>query len=153
VTDAVAQEIYHRARQLDEWPGEDYEGSSVIAAVKAAQEKGWYPVYRWSFGLDDQILGVGLHGPGILGINWRQGMFDVDSNGFIHASGDVEGGHCILCRGVNVKKKYFLLRNSWGSGWGMNGDCKVSFDDMDRLIHEDGECCIPVTRALGPKPA
>lgn len=150
ITNESAHVLYKRAQDLDEWPGSDYDGTSVIAAVKAAQEKGYYPEYRWSFGLDDQILAVGLHGPGVLGVEWRDGMYDTDSDGFIHYTGDVVGGHCILCRGVNVKKKYFLLRNSWGSSWGVNGDCKISFDDMDKLIHAQGECCIPTKRALGP---
>lgn len=42
ITNAVAKQIYYRARQLDEWPGENYEGSSVLGAMKAGKEKGWY---------------------------------------------------------------------------------------------------------------
>lgn len=147
VTDAVAQEIYHRARQLDEWPGEDYEGSSVIAAVKAAQEKGWYPEYRWAFGLDDALLALSYHGPVVIGINWYSGMFTPDSDNTIHVTGDIEGGHCTLLNKINVKKKRVGIHNSWG------GDCnaELSWDDLDRLLHEQGEACVPVKRAYGPK--
>jgi hypothetical protein len=31
LTDDIARQIYQRAKQLDPWPGEDYEGSSVLA--------------------------------------------------------------------------------------------------------------------------
>ena len=68
-----------------------------------------------------------------------EGMTDTDERGYIHATGDVVGGHCILCRGVNGREKYFLLRNSWGKNWGVNGDCKISFDDMKKLLADDGE--------------
>jgi hypothetical protein len=68
-----------------------------------------------------------------------EGMFDTDEKGYIHATGDVTGGHCILCRGVNVGEKYFLLRNSWGRNWGKNGDCKISFKDMKKLLANGGE--------------
>ncbi|MHC4356109.1 MAG: C1 family peptidase, partial [Planctomycetota bacterium] len=95
--------------------------------------------YYWGFSLNDLALGVGYRGPAVLGISWMEGMADTDENGFIHATGSVEGGHCILCRGINVKEKYFLLRNSWGKNWGMNGDCKVSFSDMKKLLADNGE--------------
>lgn len=148
ITDDTARTLYHRARELDDYPGEDYEGTSVLGGIKAAQEVGWYPSYSWAFGLDDLILGVGHHGPSVLGLDWREGQMDTDANGFIHATGDVVGGHAILCRGVNVKGRYFTLRNSWGSGWGVNGDCRISFDDMDSLLHSQGEACLPVRRAV-----
>ncbi len=147
VTDATARALYQRARYLDEWPGEDYEGTSVLAGVKAGNEFGWYPEYRWAFGLDDLILAVGHKGPAVLGVNWHEGQMDADDRGFIHVTGPVVGGHAILCRGVNVKSKYFTLRNSWGSGWGLNGDCRISFEGMDKLLRADGEACIPVRRA------
>ena len=70
---------------------------------------------------------------------WMQGMANTDAKGFIHATGSVVGGHCILCRAINVKKKYFLLRNSWGKNWGMDGDCKISFSDMTKLLADNGE--------------
>ena len=53
LTEDTARQVYHRARELDEWPGEAYEGSSVLAAMKAGVELGWYSEYRWAFGLDD----------------------------------------------------------------------------------------------------
>lgn len=146
ITDATARVLYKRAQDLDDFPGSDYDGTSVLAGIKAGAEFGWYPEYRWAFGRADLALGVGYKGPAVLGVNWYDGMFDTDDGGFVHVEGELAGGHAILCRGVNVKGKYFLLRNSWGAGWGRDGDCKVSFDDMDRLLAEQGEACIPVRR-------
>jgi len=147
------QNIYWEAQKIDEWAGGSYpgarpfyEGTSVIAGIKVAQRLGWFESYRWSFSLDDLILGVGYNGPAVLGLYWLEGMMDTDSKGFIHATGDELGGHCILCRGVNVKKQYFLLRNSWGSSWGLNGDCKISFSDMGKLLNMDGEAAFFISR-------
>ena len=149
LNNAVAQQIYYRARELDEWPGEDYEGSSVLGAVKAATEKGWYKEYRWAFGVDDLALAVSRHGPAILGINWYTGMFNTDGSGFVRVTGRIEGGHAILCNGFNVKGDYFKLHNSWGKGWGVSGGCKISYEDMNRLLREQGEACVPVIRIMG----
>jgi len=34
---------------------------------------------------------------------------------------DVKGGHCVLAVGYDDSQSRFIARNSWGSGWGMNG--------------------------------
>jgi hypothetical protein len=146
VTEADAQEVYYRARQIDEWPGEDYEGSSILAAMKAGKERGWYKEYRWAFGVDDLAIAVSRHGSAVIGVYWYTGMFNTDSKGFIHATGNIAGGHAILCHGFNVKGNYFKLHNSWGPRWGVNGECKISYDDMDKLLQNQGEACIPVLR-------
>lgn len=31
------------------------------------------------------------------------------------------GGHAVICVGYNDAKKAFLVRNSWGTGWGLKG--------------------------------
>ena len=72
-------------------------------------------------------------------------MMDTDRKGYVHVTGDVVGGHAILCNRVNVTDRYFGLSNSWGpSGavmyqWGLGGTCRISLADMKRLLAEDGE--------------
>lgn len=142
-TEDYARDIYHQAQDVDEWPGHDYEGTSVLAGAKVTESLGHICMYHWAFDLSDLILSVGYKGPAVLGINWYEGMFDTDKDGFIHVSGEIAGGHAILCHRVNVKLKEFTLWNSWGKTWGQNGTCKVSFSDMERLLSEQGEACIP----------
>lgn len=146
VDQVLAMSLYIQARKNDEWPGEDYDGSSVLGAMKAASLGGYYSEYRWAFGIDDLILGVGHHGPSILGINWYDQMFHPDDDGTIHVGGSVAGGHAILCNGVNVKQERFWLSNSWGLDWSLNGGCWISFADTERLLKEDGEAVIPLKR-------
>lgn len=150
VTNQTGLTLYHKAQDLDEWPGNNYEGSSVLGAVKAVQElyPGAIPEYRWAFGLDDLILAVGYAGPAVIGINWYNDMFTPDSQNTIHVGGGLAGGHAILVNGVNVKNKLFRLHNSWGHGWGMQGESRISFADMGRLLKEKGEACIPVRRGM-----
>lgn len=146
VTAQTALTLYRRARELDEWPGEDYDGSSVLAAIKAAAERDYYAEYRWAFSEMDLRLAIGYKGPAVLGINWTEAMMTPNATGVIKATGPVVGGHAILCRGVNVVTGYYRLRNSWGRSWGADGDCFLSFADMRRLLAADGEACIPVVR-------
>jgi C1A family cysteine protease len=38
------------------------------------------------------------------------------------------GGHCVLVIGYDDADKTFLVRNSWGTGWGINGNFKMPQD-------------------------
>lgn len=140
-----AQGIYRRAQELDEWEGSNYDGTSVLAGAKAVKESGKIKEYRWAFGLDEAILTIG-YSPVVIGINWYTGMMETDSDGFIHVTGSIAGGHAIFTNGISLKGKYVKLLNSWGQEWGQDGTCKLSFDDFGRLLSEQGECVVPVGR-------
>jgi hypothetical protein len=144
----LAMALYHRAQFLDQWPETPpEEGSSVLAGAKATMETGGLVEYRWSFNLADLLETVSYFGPVVLGINWYTGMLEPAGGGSISVSGSIAGGHAILCRGVDTYLESVLLHNSWGREWGNNGTAWLSWNDLDRLLHEDGESCVPVVRA------
>lgn len=146
ITGAVAFEVYRRAKQIDEWPGEDYEGSSVLAAMKAGKERGWYDEYRWAFSEDELAFAIGRLGPAVLGIDWHEGMSSPGTDGLIRPTGPRLGGHAILCNGYDALARVYRLHNSWGPGWGMAGECFISAADLAGLLARDGDACIPVVR-------
>jgi len=41
---------------------------------------------------------------------------------------NVVGGHCVVAVGYNNTKRVFIIRNSWGTGWGMKGYCTMPFE-------------------------
>jgi hypothetical protein len=139
--------IYKEAQKVDEWPGEDYEGTSVLAGLKVVNSLKWCDEYRWSFSHLDTQLGIGYEGPGVAGTYWYTDMMDADSNGFIHVTGNIEGGHCYLLIGVNIEEQYFTILNSWGV-WGINGTgrAKLSFDDYEKLRTNEGEMAFLIGR-------
>lgn len=146
VNEVVAVKIYKTAQTLDQWPGENYSGTSVLAGAKSCMQL--YPKsfdsYRWCFGLNDVCLALGYHSCVILGVKWLEGMNHPDANGIIHARGAVRGGHCILADGIDVATRYIRLLNSWGSSWGKAGRCWVSFDDLNGLLQDGGEGLVTV---------
>ena len=148
ITNETAIKVYKLAQDLDEWEGNAYEGSSVLAAVKATQQlhPGKILEYRWSFKLDDFLRTLGYIGPVVIGINWYNDMFNPNNKGLIKVGGGLAGGHAILANGIDVKKKLIRLHNSWGPDWGVNGECFISFDDIERLLNERGEACVVTKR-------
>ena len=147
------ERIYWEAQKIDPWDGGAYpgaapfyEGTAVLAGAKVCQALGHFAEYRWAFGLRDLILAVGYTGPVVLGINWYEGMFNPDVDGFIRPTGLIAGGHALLVHGVSVSGSYVKIHNSWGPSWGQNGGAKITFTDLERLLNEDGEACIPLRR-------
>lgn len=149
------EKIYWEAQRIDSWEGGSYpsaspfyEGTSVLAGAKVCKDKGWFTEYRWAFTLDEVIAAIGYKGPIVVGVNWYDGMFNVDQKGFVRVTGRIAGGHCVLWNKVNIKEEYIGFPNSWGIRWGINGYGRISFADAERLIQEDGDMCIPVGRKV-----
>jgi len=41
---------------------------------------------------------------------------------------EVVGGHCVVAVGYDTTKRVFIVRNSWGTGWGMKGYFTIPFE-------------------------
>ena len=133
--------IYENAQKLDEWSGENYDGTSVRGGVKYLQKMGKVKNYYWGYNLQTLIDTVLNVGPVVVGTNWYNSMFYPDRNGLIKIGGGLAGGHAYVINGVDTKKRLFRLKNSWGKSWGQYGSAYISFNDMERLIKEYGEIC------------
>lgn len=137
-----AATIYHGAQQNDEWPGEDYEGSSVRGGAKYLQGLGNLSAYLWAFTVADvERWMLSGYGPLVIGSNWYERMFDPDASGRLRIGGRIAGGHAYLLYGCNRSKKQVWIQNSWGPSWGVNGRAYLTYRDLERLLREDGEAC------------
>jgi hypothetical protein len=136
--------IYREAQKIDEWPGENYEGTSVRAGAKFLKKENKIGSYLWAYNLDTLIKTVLTQGPVVVGTNWYNGMFYPDRNGLIKISGRNMGGHAYVINGVDTRKQLFRIKNSWGRSWGVKGSAYISFANMQRLIRENGEICLAV---------
>ncbi len=46
------------------------------------------------------------------------------------------GGHAVLAVGFDQQEKRFIIRNSWGTHWGMNGYCTMPFEYLETLAED-----------------
>lgn len=140
------EEVYHLAQQLDDTPGEDYEGTTVRGGMKALRQLGLVSDFCWTYQLDILSHYLLEKGPVVIGSNWYENMFYPDQKGNIVLAGDVAGGHAYLAIGINTLHRNpdksvgaIRIQNSWGAEWGDKGRCWLSFKDTKRLLDESGE--------------
>lgn len=137
--------LYEMARRHDEWPGEDYGGSSLRGALKGffnygvcnedlapyvVGESGWElakdqakdarntglgAYYRLKAQLIDYHAALNEVGAIYASAYVHRGWRDPE-NGIIEQSNVHEGGHAFMI--VGYDQTGFLIQNSWGPDWG-----------------------------------
>jgi len=156
-------DLYRKAVLLDDMPENDGEataaddalqyGTTVRAGAVALTNETRLQQYLWAFDLATTIEWLLTKGPVVVGVNWYDGMFAVPTNGILKVTGDIAGGHCFLLRGANSKTRLVPCTNSWGVDWGLKGNFFLTFSDLERLIHEQGEVCTAVQQKVIKKAA
>ena len=148
--------LYKMARRYDEWPGENYSGSSARGAMKAWQKHGVCSDEFWKFDsrnmdvagwLDarERPLGayfrvnhkdiIAMHAAiAEVGILYATGMVhegwdNVAEDGLIAYEPGVKelGGHAFAI--VAYDREGFWIQNSWGPDWGNQGFARITYDD------------------------
>ena len=75
-------------------------------------------------------------------------MMRPDSNGLVSVGGSPMGGHAYILNGVDVNKRLYRIKNSWGHRWGINSHGFINIDDFDKILHSGAEACIALETNL-----
>lgn len=151
--------LYQLAKRYDEWPGEDYSGSSARGAMKGWHKHGlcketcwpnatdvhWFNEMRTSdamlrplgayYRVNHKDL-IAMHSAmsevGVLyaTATVHRGWQLIGSDGTIPYTEEDLGGHAFAI--VAYDSKGFWIQNSWGEKWGKNGFALISYDDWLR---------------------
>lgn len=156
-----AKKIYQEAQARDEWPGQNYNGTSVRGGMKALVDLGLVQSYVWGQTVDEAIAWMnGGYGTAVVGTNWYTEMSDVDDKGFMRepapSMATPIGGHAWRLIWYDVKRQGVLMRNSWGHEFGFvkggqpSGYAYVRPEFLVRLLREDGEIAGPTQVKIAP---
>jgi hypothetical protein len=117
------------------------------------QREGYISGYHWAFSIDEVLQAISRAGPVVFGVPWKDSMYEPRPDGLLDCSGKVIGGHAILGRGLRLRSRLkgvsepvVRLRNSWSASWGIKGDAFLRASDLEKLLAEGGETCLPLGR-------
>lgn len=150
--------IYEMAKRYDEWPGEEYSGSSARGAMKGWHKHGICSEQDWPYlskksdgGLTIARTTDALRRP--LGAYFRVNHTDIVAmhsaiaevgvlyaTSMVHKGWDDPGSDGVIEYSPAVTGGHafaivaydnggFWIQNSWGPSWGKNGYAKISYDD------------------------
>lgn len=146
ITNNTALAVYKRAKEIDEWEGVDYDGTSVRAGMLVGRERGWWSGFRWALNMAELRAALDV-GPVVVGVEWREAMYDAP-DGLVRVAGPVVGGHCLLLTGYSAPRRAWRWRNSWGRTYGINGSAYIAHDDLAGLVFgSGGEAAVTVGRS------
>ncbi len=137
----VYDDLYSWGQAHDEWPGEDYEGTSVRAGQEYLLRIRKSARYVWATSFDeakDYITRVGS-APMILGIDWMQQMdkpLKIGGAYYITPGGPVLGGHAICTLWRDGRKKAWRMQQTWGPDFGDDGIVYLPDDGFNYLVFQ-----------------
>ncbi len=174
-----ARMLYEMARKNDEWPGEEYDGSSLRGAIKGWKNMGVCTESIWPYkggvkhltieaAKDARSNTVGayyrllpeishfhsaLNETGVIAVSARvhEGWQD-PASGIIQKSNNMIGGHAFTIVGYN--QQGFMVQNSWGKKWGNNGTAIWLYEDWIENVMDAWvvSLAIPTPQIFGKVP-
>ena len=149
--------LYEMAKRHDEWPGEQYDGSSLRGAIHGWKHMGVCSEELWPFRVGKNNKGdltierardarnntvgayyrikpnishfhAALNETGVISVSAKVHRgWDAPKNGMITHHEKPDGGHAFVIVGYNDKG--FWVQNSWGTKWGKNGLALWTYED------------------------
>jgi len=139
--EAYAVKIYSLATQLDTYPGQyppDDTGSDGLSGAKAVKQDEMCNGYLHATSLSACYTLI-KNGPFAVGLSWYSGMDDPTSEGVVHATGIVRGGHEFEILNYNASYGLWEAVNSWSDSWGKGGHFFIPDADFAALLAEQGD--------------
>lgn len=112
----------------DDWTG-GVTGRSGLKAMKARKKVVTYFRTQDAEEVRDYVLSSG---PVVFGALWWPNMVKPVNGVMTADGGKFVGGHAVLLRGF--KNGHFIVRNSWGADWGVNGEALISLKTVSTLL-------------------
>lgn len=158
--------LYREAQKVDEWPGENYSGTSVRAACDVLRNIGHVRVLRgkdqpvslsegidtnrWATGIDEIRAAIYSGLAVSIGINWyrdfdtphtRNGELFIGQDNWLQTG--IRGGHCVCIYRMSDRRNAFRILNSWGASY---PPVWFPYDVIKALLMQDGEAAVITDR-------
>jgi hypothetical protein len=74
------------------------------------------------------------YGPLVTTFDVYYDFYNYTSGVYKYVSGPYQGGHAVLIVGYSDLGQYFIVKNSWGTGWGENGFFKIAYSELNSVV-------------------
>lgn len=133
---------YQRAKEIDPWPGTDYDGTAVSAGADVARERNTIERYLWAGSKEEIDAWLLTKGPVVVGSDWFYSMDDVGAGGYIRVEPKSRnrGGHAYLL--IGKRDGRYVFQNSWGESYGDDGLFYMNGENFKKLVaYGNAEFC------------
>lgn len=96
---------------------------------------GWSWVTTTSTSVDTLKNALYTQGPLVTTMDVYSDFYYYTSGVYTHTSGSLLGGHAVLLVGYDDAGQYFIVKNSWGSGWGESGYFKIAYGEVNGVVN------------------
>ena len=108
----------------------------------SAAANGWqnetYKIDSWgsvSHSLASMKSALAKYGPLPTAMMVYEDLMHYKSGIYSYTTGKKLGGHAILLVGYNDAEQYFIVKNSWGTGWGENGFFRIAYSEIGSVTN------------------
>jgi C1A family cysteine protease len=118
---------------------------------------GWqetaYRIGSWSYActspnVDAIKNALVTYGPLVTCMSVYADFFSYVSGIYSYTTGSYAGGHAVLIVGYDDIEQCFIVKNSWGTGWGEDGFFRIAYSQCNNVV-DFGDC----TQAYSPQAA
>lgn len=149
LSDALAIEWYRLVTRADPFAGQwepDDTGSDGLSMGKVLKTLGFISGYEHITSLQSAWAAIKKR-PFITGVLWVSGMDNPSSEGIVHATGVVRGGHEFEVAEYNAARGLWGCWNAWTAAWGKGGKFYIPDEDYQKLLEMQGDATsfVPIT--------
>lgn len=94
----------------------------------------WYYVATFAPTVSAIKSSLCTYGPLVTTMDVYADFYNYRSGVYSYVSGAYQGGHAILIVGYDDAGGYFVVKNSWGGGWGESGYFRIAYSELNSVV-------------------
>ncbi len=116
-------------------------GNGSCGSACSSYQTSTYQIAGWAYVTTDTAVTVSAirdalvsYGPLVTTMEVYEDFYSYSGGVYSYATGADEGGHAVLIVGYSDAGQYFIVKNSWGAGWGESGYFRIAYSQISSVV-------------------